>query len=513
MIAVQAIEIGRDPSAVGARGKAFGEFGKPVQIDMDASVIERLAQANVLVVGDVLLDRYVEGRVSRISPEAPVPVLKHAGERTIIGAAGNVAANIIVLGGRATLAGIVGDDAAADEIIALCARLPHLDARLVRDPSRPTTVKTRFLSGWHQLIRVDAEETHAMAPAIAAAVLAEAAGALKQARAAILSDYAKGVLDADTIARLIASARSAGVPVLVDPKKADAAVFAGARLVTPNLDELAQFTGIRADSDEAAEAACRRILEKVAIDAILVTRGSAGMTLLERDGKALHVRAETHRVFDVTGAGDTVIATLAAALAVGEPLADAVRLANTAAGIAVTKPGTATVHPSELRHALGAARAASVAELRDAAEQVALWKSQNLKVGFTNGCFDLLHRGHLYSLDQAARRVDRLVVGVNSDASAARLKGPGRPVQDLATRSSVLAALRFVDLVVPFAEDTPEALIKALSPDVLFKGTDYAEAEVVGGDHVRASGGRVELLPLLAGHSTTGTVKRMKKID
>jgi D-beta-D-heptose 7-phosphate kinase/D-beta-D-heptose 1-phosphate adenosyltransferase len=476
---------------------------------IDASVIERLAQANVLVVGDVLLDRYVEGRVSRISPEAPVPVLRHAGERSVIGAAGNVAANVIVLGGQATLCSIVGEDSAADELTALCAGLPHLRARLVRDRSRPTTVKTRFLSGWHQLIRVDAEETHAMAPAIAEAVLAEAFAALRQARVAVLSDYAKGVLSAETIARLVGAARNAGVPVLVDPKKSDASLFAGARLLTPNLEELAAFTGIKADSDEAAEAACRRVLANVAIDGILVTRGAAGMTLVERGAKPLHIRAETHRVFDVTGAGDTVIATLAAALAVGEPLAAAVRLANTAAGIAVTKPGTATVHPSELRHALGAAKAASVAELGEAVDRVTLWKSQNLKVGLTNGCFDLLHRGHLYSLEQAARRVDRLVVAVNSDASTARLKGPGRPVQDLATRSAVLAALRFVDLVVPFDEDTPEQLIHALSPDILFKGSDYAESDVVGGDHVKANGGRVELLPLLAGHSTTSTVKRL----
>jgi D-beta-D-heptose 7-phosphate kinase/D-beta-D-heptose 1-phosphate adenosyltransferase len=479
---------------------------------MDGSVIERLAQANVLVVGDVLIDRYVEGRVSRVSPEAPVPVLRHSGERAVIGAAGHVAASVIVLGGSATICGIVGDDAAADELIALCAQLPHLRVRIVRDKSRPTTVKTRFLSGWHQLIRVDAEETHAMAPAIAEAVLAEALAALRETRVAVLSDYAKGVLDAGMIARLIAAAREARVPVLVDPKKPDASVFAGARLLTPNLEELAQFTGIRADSDEAAEAACWHILASVAIDGILVTRGDAGMTLVERGQKPLHIRAETHRVFDVTGAGDTVIATLAAALAIGEPLADAVRLANTAAGIAVTKPGTATVHASELRHALGAAKAASVAELSEAVDQVALWRSQNLRVGFTNGCFDLLHRGHVYSLEQAARRVDRLVVAVNSDASTERLKGPGRPVQDLATRSAVLAALRFVDLVVPFDEDTPEALIRALSPDILFKGSDYAEADVVGGDHVKANGGRVELLPLLAGHSTTGTVQRVKEL-
>jgi D-beta-D-heptose 7-phosphate kinase / D-beta-D-heptose 1-phosphate adenosyltransferase len=211
----------------------------------------------------------------------------------------------------------------------------------------------------------------------------------------------------------------------------------------------------------------------------------------------------------VTGAGDTVIATLAAALGVGENLPDAVRLANAAAGIVVTKPGTATVHPGELRQALGESRSAGIVDRAEAGERVAHWRERGLKVGFTNGCFDLLHRGHLYSLEQAARRVDRLVVGINGDASAGHLKGPGRPVQDIATRAAVVAALRFVDLVVPFDEDTPEALIRALTPDVLFKGADYAEREVVGGDHVKANGGRVELLPLLKGHSTTSTVNRM----
>jgi D-beta-D-heptose 7-phosphate kinase/D-beta-D-heptose 1-phosphate adenosyltransferase len=273
---------------------------------------------------------------------------------------------------------------------------------------------------------------------------------------------------------------------------------------------MAQFSGIRAEDDWSAEAACRAVLDKVGIDAILVTRGAGGMTLAERGKPTIHVPAETHRVFDVTGAGDTVIATIAAAIAVGEPLTDAVRLANVAAGIAVTKPGTATVLPGELRQALGALHSASLVDAGEAARRVAAWRAQGLRVGFTNGCFDLLHQGHLYSLGQAARRVDRLVVGINSDASARRLKGPGRPVQDEATRAAVLAGLRFVDLVVAFEEDTPEALIRQLTPDLLFKGADYAEHQVAGGDHVKKHGGRVELLPLLKGHSTTGTVKRMK---
>jgi D-beta-D-heptose 7-phosphate kinase/D-beta-D-heptose 1-phosphate adenosyltransferase len=234
------------------------------------------------------------------------------------------------------------------------------------------------------------------------------------------------------------------------------------------------------------------------------------MTLAERGAAPLHVRAETHRVFDVTGAGDTVVATLAAALAVGVPLADAVRLANVAAGIVVAKPGPAAVTAQELRHGLGAALGDGVVDAAAGAAQVAQWKALGLKVGFTNGCFDLVHRGHLYSLEQAARRADRLVVGLNSDASTRRLKGPGRPVQDQGTRAAVLAALRFVDLVVVFDDDTPEALIRALAPDVLFKGADYQGKDIPGAAFVEKSGGSVVLIPMLEGHSTTGTVRRVR---
>jgi D-beta-D-heptose 7-phosphate kinase/D-beta-D-heptose 1-phosphate adenosyltransferase len=246
------------------------------------------------------------------------------------------------------------------------------------------------------------------------------------------------------------------------------------------------------------------------IGAVLLTRGAAGMTLVERTGAVLHVPAETHSVFDVTGAGDTVAATLAAALATGAPLAEAVRLANTAAGIVVAKPGIATALPQELRQALGAARSGGVVNRHEAAEHVALWKSLDLTVGFTNGVFDLLHRGHLHSLEQAKRRVDRLVVGVNSDTSVRRLKGPDRPVQDEAARAAVLAAIRFVDLVVVFDEDTPETLIRTVRPDRLFKGADYAGKAVPGADFVTANGGSVELLPLLEGYSTTGTVTKVR---
>ena len=250
--------------------------------------------------------------------------------------------------------------------------LPGLEARLIADDSRPTTVKTRYLGGWHQLLRVDAEETHAMDDSVAGAIVESAEKAMTTVRAVVLSDYNKGVLDARTIARLIGAARKAGLPVIVDPKKANTQIFDGATLLTPNTKEMEQFTGITAENDEAAEAACRRALEMSSIDAILLTRGEAGMTLVERDGEApLHVRAAKHRVFDVTGAGDTVIATLSAALSVDAPLADAVRLANAAAGVAVTKPGTATVQPGELRQELGIDQNGRVVESGDAIRQVA----------------------------------------------------------------------------------------------------------------------------------------------
>ena len=479
---------------------------------IDASLIDRLAEANVLVVGDVLLDRFIQGHVTRISREAPVPVLKLGWAEAHPGGACNVAANILATGGAVTLVGLTGADAPAAELKALCHGFDRLTARLIADPSRQTTVKTRYLSGWQQLLCIDQEDTHPAAPAISAAMIDAAVAAIPTVTTAVISDYGRGALDDRTIATLIQAARRAGKPVVADPRRANAAAFAGADLITPNLEEMLAFTGIRADTDEAAVAACRRLLDLAAIDAVLLTRGAAGMTLVARSNAVpLHVRAETHQVFDVTGAGDTVVATIASALAAGAPLPDAVRLANMAAGIVVAKPGTATAHPPELAAALGAARGEGVAGRAEAADRVRLWRGLGLKVGFTNGVFDLLHRGHLHSLQEAKRRCDRLVVGVNADVSVRRLKGPGRPVQDETARAAVLAALRIVDLVVVFDEDTPEDLIRALKPNSLFKGAEYAGTEIPGGAFVTANGGTVELLPLLEGYSTSRTVARVRE--
>ena len=478
---------------------------------MDANVVGRLAEAHVLVVGDVMLDRFIEGRVTRVSREAPVPVLKYGASRAYPGGASNVAANVLAYGSAVTLVGLTGTDAAADELATLCDGFPRLRQRLIADASRPTTVKTRYLSGWHQLLCIDAEDTRPAEPAVRDRLVEAGREALGACSALVISDYGRGALDATSIGALITAARTAGKVVVVDPRRADASIFAGATVVTPNVEEMTAFSGIRADSDETAVAACHKVLDQVAIEAVLLTRGEGGMTLVRRGETPLHVRAETHRVFDVTGAGDTVVATLTAALAVGAPMADAVRLANVAAGIVVAKPGTATVRPPELRNALGAGLGDGVVSRDDAAGRVAEWTAKGLKVGFTNGVFDLLHRGHLNSLEQAARRVDRLVVGVNSDASTRRLKGPERPVQDQETRAAVLAALRFVDLVTIFGEDTPEELIQALRPTLLFKGADYAGQQIPGQAFVEANGGSVTLLPLLEGYSTTGTVKKVRE--
>lgn len=478
---------------------------------MDASLIDRLSDADVLVVGDVLLDRFIEGKVTRISREAPVPVLKFGRSHAMPGAACNVAANILATGGAVTLVGLVGDDAAGAELAALCHGFQRMTPRLVTDGKRQTTVKTRYLSSWQQLLCIDSEDNAPTSHEVRDTLITAALRAMPAAKAVVISDYGRGALDDTAIRALIAAARKEGKPVIVDPRRADATVFAGATLITPNIEEMLAFSGIRADSDEAAVAACRKVLDTVAIDAILVTRGAGGMTLVKRDGTPpLHVPADTQRVFDVTGAGDTVVATIASALAAAAPLADAVRLANTAAGIVVAKPGTATALPQELRRALGASRGDGVLERAEAAERVRLWKNLGLRVGFTNGVFDLLHKGHLHSLEQARRRVDRLIVGVNADASVRRLKGPDRPVQDETARAGILAALRTVDAVVIFGEDTPEQLIQTLKPDVLFKGADYAGQDIPGAAFVRANGGDVEFLPLLSGYSTTGTVAKVR---
>ena len=491
------------------------------------TLLAALREASVLVVGDVMLDRFVYGAVERISPEGPIPVLRVGSERRMLGGAGNVLRNLRGLGARACLVAAIGDDEAGREVAALVAE-DGADSQGGNFPvasDRPTTVKTRYVAAGQQLLRADTESRAALSEAEVEALRAAALAALPGARALILSDYGKGVLTAGLTADLIAAARRAGLPVAVDPQGRDYRRYRGASLVTPNRRELSEATGLSVANDGEVEAACRVLITDRGIGAVLATLGDEGMTLVAGHGAALRLPAETREVFDVSGAGDTVAAVVAAGLAGGLGLAEAARVANLAAGIVVGKLGTAPVEAADLTEALRPARAPRVsggargdhvpdAEAkvlsRDATgAQAAAWRRAGLRVGFTNGCFDLLHPGHLHLLRQARAACDRLIVGLNSDASARRLKGTGRPVQNETARALVLASLNVVDRVAIFEEDTPLALIEAVRPDLLVKGADYRKDQVVGGALVESHGGEILLAELAAGHSTTATVRKL----
>ncbi|MEA2779852.1 MAG: D-beta-D-heptose 7-phosphate kinase / D-beta-D-heptose 1-phosphate adenosyltransferase [Rhodospirillaceae bacterium] len=479
----------------------------------EQALVERLAHARVLVLGDVMLDRYIYGSVERMSPEAPVPVLRHESLRAMAGGAGNVARNVAALGGKAVLIGLVGDDAAGRELCEMLTREHGIAPRLVIDPARRTTVKTRFVAGRQQLLRVDDETPAPASGETATALLAAVEAALPAVDIVLISDYAKGVLGEEVLQRVIAKVHGAGKRLIVDPKSRDFGRYAGADLLTPNRAELAAATGIPGEDDEQVAAAALKAIGSARVGAVLATRGERGMTLVTAKAEPLHLPAEAREVFDVSGAGDTVIATLAAALAVGADLPQAARLANTAAGIATGKLGTAVVHPADLLGALQAravlANEAKVVALESALERIQRWRAAGERIAFTNGCFDLIHPGHISLLSQAHAAADRLIVGLNSDASIQRLKGPDRPVQNETARGIVLASLSAVDLVIVFEEDTPIELIRAIRPEVLVKGSDYRVDQVVGGDVVQSYGGRIMLADLLPGHSTTKTIARV----
>ncbi len=465
----------------------------------------RFDQAPVLVVGDVMLDRYWHGATNRISPEAPVPVVKVEQIEDRPGGAANVALNIAALGAPAWLVGVTGQDEAADS---LAERLgaAGVDARFQRLAGQPTIVKLRVMSRHQQLLRLDFEEPFATDQA---ALLAEVEGLLERVKVLILSDYGKGALQNHPA--LIAAARARGVPVLADPKGRDFSIYRGASLITPNLAEFEAVVGRCADEAELV-AKGLELLAELELGALLVTRGEHGMTLLRQGHPALHLPARAREVFDVTGAGDTVISTLASALAAGEELPQAVALANLAASIVVGKLGTATVSAPELRRAVqreqGAGRGVlSLDQLLPALDDA---RAHGERIVFTNGCFDILHAGHVAYLEQARALGDRLVVAINDDASVTRLKGPGRPINSVDRRMAVLAGLGAVDWVTSFAEDTPERLLEMIRPDVLVKGGDYGLDGVVGADIVQAYGGEVRVLSFVDSCSTTAIVEKIR---
>ncbi len=470
------------------------------------------AGIKVLVVGDLMLDRYILGEVERISPEAPVPVIRHAQRYERPGGAANVAANLAGLGCQAFLAGFWGEDGEKRELAALLEKA-GVDTVGVVTGTLPTISKTRIVGRQQQLLRLDIESRETI-PAVEMERLTErAVDLVGKVHAVVLSDYAKGALTTELCARVIRAARSVGVPVLADPKTPDFGKYSGATTVCPNLSELAAATGIPAHEPERMLAAAQKLVGQHGLGFLTVTMSEQGIRVLSADGSTFHSPARAREVFDVSGAGDTVIATLAASLAGGLQVRTAVELANLAAGIVVGKVGTVPIAAHELVAALtpssGITSGEKVLDLDRVAHRVAEWRAAGETIVFTNGCFDLLHVGHITLLEDCRRFGSKLVLGLNTDASVSRLKGPSRPIVGERERARVMSALAAVDAVVLFDEPTPLELIRALKPDVLVKGGDYTVQTVVGHEDVTASGGRVEIVPTVEGFSTTNIVKKM----
>lgn len=465
-----------------------------------------------LVIGDLMLDRYLIGDVERISPEAPVPVvlLQHENERA--GGAANVAANLSRLGIRTTMVGIVGDDADGRALQDILQEL-GIDSAIVTSRQRPTITKTRILGGHQQMMRLDRESRQAFTDEEASALMRQVLQAIAGKPAVIiLSDYAKGVLSAELCQTVIAQARSFGIPVLVDPKGRDYSKYRGATGLTPNKKEISEVCGVDTSHIDTLLQTAAELKNELSLDFLAVTRGEEGISLL-REAEPLHFPAQAKQVFDVSGAGDTVIATLAAGLAHGLNHRQAFELANIAAGIVVGKVGTVPVSREELLAELvsqdSVEQADKICELEALLERVRQWRQQNLRIVFTNGCFDLLHAGHVTYLEAARKTGDKLILGLNTDRSVRALKGSSRPVIHEADRARVLAALEAVDAVILFDEDTPLNLIHAIRPDVIVKGSDYREDQVVGGEEVKSWGGKVALIDIVPGRSTSKIIEKL----
>jgi D-beta-D-heptose 7-phosphate kinase / D-beta-D-heptose 1-phosphate adenosyltransferase len=478
------------------------------------SLSEKGTRKIVAVIGDVMIDRYLTGRVDRISPEAPIPVLLHSNDRAVAGGAANLAVNIVALGCEVRLVGAVGDDQDAVDLKRILAETGASTGYLVVDGSRPTTSKTRVVSGRQQFFRIDREFPGRLAQEVEQAIVEAARAAIAEADIVVLSDYAKGIFSDHVLTQVIRSAKTAGKPVLVDPKRRTFEAYRGADIIKPNATELSAATGKPCSSDAEIEAAAEALVGQFD-GTLLVTRAQAGMSLVRRGLPVKHIKSSVLEVADVSGAGDTALAALAVSIAEGFTLDDAAFISNVSAGVAVSKLGTAIVARSELNAAIARAvsppyHPGSLTTKLAAAEMAAAWRRMGERVVFTNGCFDLIHAGHIELLSFAAREGDRLIVGLNSDVSVRTLKGPTRPIQTEADRARIVGALRAVDLVVLFDELTPLSLIDAVSPDVLVKGADYTESQVVGGDLVKSRGGRIALFPLVEGRSSTKIVERMR---
>jgi len=470
---------------------------------------DRFADLNIWVIGDLMLDEYVTGTVERISPEAPVPVVRAQSTEHRLGGAANVARQIAMLGARASLAGICGEDAPGEELLRLCTA-SGIDTRAVLKLSgRHTTRKLRVVSHSQQLLRLDWEDIQPCAANVTLQLL-EKLGSGDPPAAIILSDYAKGVLTPETLAAMLRSRPT--IPRVVDPKHREFARYRGATTVTPNLHELEVACGrtLPVEDTAAIAAAARGVMANAGLESMVVTLGSRGMLVVPHEAPEVAVPAMRHEVYDVTGAGDTAIAVLTLALAAKAPLIEAAQLANAAAGVSVCQVGAVAVSAASIRDALAAHPDGKLLSRQELAARAATWRAEGKRIVFSNGCFDLLHAGHLSLLSHASKLGDVLVLAINSDASVRRLKGPERPLVPQAERAALLAALTFVDAVTIFEEDTPLAVLQTLKPHVLVKGGDYQPSEVIGRELVEAAGGQVVIVPLTPEKSTSSLVARIR---
>ena len=475
-------------------------------------LLESFENLSILVVGDLMLDEYLWGKSDRISPEAPVPIVNITGEDLRLGGAGNVANNLLSLGCRVRVASVLGEDADGRRLQELLqARRIDVDG-LVWDAGRTTSRKSRILASNQQMLRIDREVCTPISAADEERLLAKVRQMLPDVQGILLSDYLKGVLTEKVVQEIIALGRAAALPVVIDPKGTDYRKYRGATLLTPNRKETQLASGIPMVDESSLRRAGRQLFDELELEALVVTRSEEGMTLFLPNGQEEHFPTLAREVFDVSGAGDTVLASLGACLAAGVSVNQAARLSNLAAGIVVGKVGTSTVSPEEILEELSHQHKDSDLKIRSAASVKRLLESERQKgraIVFTNGCFDLLHVGHVKYLQKARRLGDLLVLGLNSDASIRRLKGPKRPLIDQDERAHILAALDCIDYVVIFDEDTPLELIREVRPHILVKGGDYQADQVVGKDVVESYGGRVELITFVDGKSTTNIVEKI----
>lgn len=481
-----------------------------------AARLETLGSPRILVVGDLILDRYVFGAVERVSPEAPIQVLAVEREEYRVGGAGNVARNLHAVGAEVELVGTVGDDATGEILRNELSTFLVDEDSILMDSSRPTIEKTRMVASAQQVLRVDREDVRPLDASVEEQALDRLGAAIDRADLIIVSDYGKGMLTDRVLRCVIDGGRRAGKRVIVDPKGRSFGKYRGASLLTPNRLEAERVTATVLEGDEALAKAGEQLRTELELEAVLITLGAAGMYLHRSPEPTLHVQAEARAVYDVTGAGDTVIALLGLSLAAGTGFRDAIRIANVAAGIVVGKVGTASVTRAEICARLREGSpfyTAKELSIDDLCERLATLRNDGRTIVFTNGCFDLVHAGHVHYLQFARNQGDCLVVGLNTDESIRELKGAGRPVQTLAERKQVLGAFEMVDYIIAFEAPTPSELIRRIRPDVLVKGEDWRDKGVVGREIVEEYGGRVVLAPLVAGQSTTGIVERILEAE